>query len=907
MPQLVVRVLPSPPFPPLRTNQARRLLLPGLLVALVAWSLPLGAATTDYWHGASYDASVPTFESVLGHTPGERIVSHAELLRYLGALAEARPEQMKLWTYAQSWEGRDLVYAAIGSADTISRLDEIKDGMQRLAEPRTTSDDEAEQLIGDLPATVWLGYGVHGNEISSPDAALLTAYHLLASQGDEIVDGILEDALVLIDPLQNPDGRDRFVQAFRQSEGIVPDPDRITAEHDEPWPGGRTNHYLFDLNRDWFALTQPETRGRVQVLQEWYPLVFVDLHEMGGDSTYYFAPEAVPYNPHLASGQRASLELFGRNNAKWFDEYGFEYFTREIYDAFYPGYGASWPAYYGAVAMTYEQASPRGLVLERTDGDLLHFSDAVRHHFVASVSTAETTARNRERLLRDFREYRESAIAEGRSGDVREIVLVAGSDHSAADKLAALLVAQGVEVGRTRETKRACSQQVPAGSYVVDLAQPAKRFIRNMLDRQVSMDDEFLVEQERRRARNLPDQIYDVTAWSLPLQFGVDAVTCSSPSGLATDVVTDEWPRPGVVSGEDARVAYLVPWGTSAAGRLLASALRQDLVALSPDRPFVQNGRTYPAGTLVFKVEDNPDDLADRLRALAASTGAEVVGTNTSWVSAGVNWGSRQAVKLRPPRIAIAWDSPIASYSAGATRYVLERQFGYPVSVIRARTLAQSDLRRYQVLILPGSRGSLSSVFGESGARNLKEWVREGGTLIAWESALGYLASESVGLLSTERESLEVEGVEGPPGALLRSEEDYQQAIQPDEPSPDNVAGVLITARTDQEHWLAAGVAEELNVLYSGRSIYKPLKLDAGVNVATFAGADELLQSGYLWEENRQQLAYKPYVMLQSHGRGQVIALTADPTVRAYLDGLNVLLLNAVFRAPAHAQPLTWD
>jgi hypothetical protein len=868
------------------------------------------AATAQLWPGAEYDPAIPTFEQVLGHAPGEWIVSHAELLRYVEALVEAAPDRTGLWELGETWEGRRMVYLAVGSPANIARLDDIRAGMQALADPRATPSEQAERLIAELPAVIWLGYGVHGNEISSPDAALFTAYHLLASRGDATVDTIRENVLVLIDPLQNPDGRDRFVSSFRQSYGIRPDPDRLAAEHDEPWPGGRTNHYLFDLNRDWFALTQPEIRARVAALQQWWPLVFVDLHEMGGDSTYYFAPEAVPYNPHLAQDQRDSLELFGRNNAKWFDRYGFDYFTREIYDAFYPGYGASWPAYYGAVAMTYEQASARGLVLLRSDGDTLTFEDGVRHHFVASVSTAETAAAHREKLLRDFWDYRRTAIEEGRSNGVREIVLPWRGDTAAVDKLAGLLAMQGVEVGRATGTLRSCGVDYPAGSYRIDLAQPAKRLVRNLLDPEVLMDEDFVAEQERRRARRLGDQIYDVTAWSLPMQFGIEAARCATLGTGDTESVAPVLVREGTLREAQAPVAYLVPWGSAASSRLLLAALDEGLTPLSPDASFTQSGREYPAGTLVFKVDDHDADLGERLAALAERTGAEVIATPTSWVEAGVNWGSRQVVKLRPPRIALAWDSPVSSYSAGAARYVLERQYGYPVTVIRTDTLARADLRRYHVLILPDSfGGGYGRALGEDGARRIAEWVSAGGTLVAIGSAVDWAAGENAGLLATAVEpkaGTEDAGAEGGDGEILASEQDFRAAIQPEEERPDNVAGVLLRAKVDPEHWLSAGLPGVLHVLVSGREIFSPVPLDEGVNVAVYQGPNELLASGYLWNENRQQLAFKPFAISEPHGRGQVIGFTADPNVRAYLDGLNLIFLNAIFRGSAHASPLVW-
>ncbi|MGA9574203.1 MAG: M14 family zinc carboxypeptidase, partial [Lysobacterales bacterium] len=327
------------------------------LVLLTAFALMDYASASDdfvFWPDADYDPAIPGFETVLGYKPGEKITWHADAIRYFEALAAAAPDRITVTPYAKSWEGRTLVYVVVTSAENMLRIDAIKSNMQRLADPRKTTRSEAEDIIRNQPAVTWLSYGVHGNEISSTEASMLTAYHLLASRGDPRVPDIMRDTVVVIDPMQNPDGRDRFIHQFEIAEGLLPDPDRISAEHNEPWPGGRTNHYFFDLNRDWFIMTQPETRGRVRILQEWYPVAFVDAHEMGPDSTYYFAPEAVPYNPHLAADQRASLALFGKNNARWFDTFGLDYYTREVFDAFYPGYGASWPSYFGSIAMTYE-------------------------------------------------------------------------------------------------------------------------------------------------------------------------------------------------------------------------------------------------------------------------------------------------------------------------------------------------------------------------------------------------------------------------------------------------------------------------------------------------------------------------------------------------------------------------
>jgi len=868
----------------------------------------------EYWPDADYDPAIPTIEEVLGHEPGDRITWHSDAIRYFEALAAAAPERMSITEYARSWEGRELVYAVLSSPENMTRIVEIQSGMQALADPRTIDEDQAEEIIASQPAVTWLSYGVHGNEISSTDAAMLTAYHLLASRGDERVDDIMSNSVVVIDPMQNPDGRDRFIHGFEIAEGLVPDSDRLSAEHDEPWPGGRTNHYLFDLNRDWFIQTQPETQGRAAALLEWYPVAFVDAHEMGSDGTYFFAPEAIPFNPHLAEDQRNSLQLFGRNNARWFDEFGIDYFTREVYDAFYPGYGASWPSYFGSVAMTYEQASTRGLVFRQYDGVEVHYRDTVRNHFVTSLATAETVAVNRAQLLQDFYDYQVSAIEEGESEDVRAFLVPTQADQTAADKMAGLLSRQGVDVLRTTESFSACGVDYDTGSYVIRTDQPAKRFIRTLLDDEVPMEEDFLAEQEQRRADNLPDQIYDVTGWSLPLMFNIETNTCNRAPNVDGELVGTDLFVPGAVVGGEATVAYIVPWGTAAAARFMTTAMREGLTLKSNDLTFTNLGNEYPAGTLILDVADNPANLFATVTRLAAETGADVVAVNDSWVTDGPSFGSANVVRMNPPRVAMLWDEPTAAYSAGNTRFVIERQFNYPVTVIRTDRLRSADLSRYQVLILPlMSGGGYKGVLGEAGIENLKGWVNRGGVVISLGNATRFLADPDVDLLSIRREQAVIELEEVPEveqdsatvdGQYLTSIDEYEAQTIALEDDPYPVAGVLVRADVHPEHWLSAGVAPTLNVLVRGADVYTPVRIDEGINVARFQGPDDLVASGYLWEENRRQLAFKPFVVSEEQGAGQVIAFTQDPTVRAYLDGLNVILINAIFRGAAHARPV---
>lgn len=887
------------------------------LLLLLCMNLPLAMAQSPLWPQGDYDRSIPTVEDVLGYAPGQKITWTHDVRRYFDALAAAAPDRVLVRDYATSWEGRRLFYVVLSSAENIARADEIREATAQLADPAQTAPADAQSALESLPAVTWLAYGVHGNEISSTDAAMYTAYHLLASKDDERVPTILDETLVVINPIQNPDGRDRFIHRFETALGLEASADRRSAEHNEPWPSGRTNHYLFDLNRDWFIRTQPETRGHADAVRDWRPVVFVDLHEMGSDNTYYFAPEAVPYNPHLTADQRSSLELFGRTNASWFDRFGIDYFTREVYDAFYPGYGASWPAYFGSIAMTYEQASARGLKYRQYDGNVLHYQETVRNHFLTSMGTAQTVAANRREILNTFYRYQRTAVEEGWSEDIRAYVLHSERDQDALDRIGRLLAAQGARIERATREFQACGQRFAPGSLVINLDQPAKRLLRTLLDVHVPMDEDFVAEQERRRERNLDDEIYDITAWSLPLLFNVDSTSCAR--GVEAPVtVVDADTLSARTDIAEASVAYLVPWGERSAIRFLSRALRDGVALKTSDRALVNQGERYPAGTLIIDVADNGPDLNARVNRWARETGADVVAVSDSWVSDGPSFGSNKVQRMNAPAVAMAWDEPTDQYSAGNFRFVVERQFDYPVTPIRLEQLAAEDLDGFQVLVLPDvSDGGYESALGEEGVARLRNWIERGGVLLALGDATQLLTEEGSGLLPTRREyALEAhrdtdatkagsDGSEdqGRAPALQLTSDDYRSAIEARDSDPASLEGAFLRSTVDQEHWLGAGVAPEIYVLARHANSYRPLRLDEGVNVAAFAPADELLASGHIWESHRRRLALKPFVMAKSLGRGQVIAFTQDPTARAYQDGLNTLVANAIFRAAAHARP----
>ena len=821
----------------------------------------------------------------------------------------------------------------VGSPERIARLDAVKTDLQRLADPRGVAAGEQDRLVREAPVVVWLAHGVHGNEISSSDAALLEAYHLLAAQGDPGVETVLRDALVLIDPMQNPDGRARFVFQHLQGRAAAADPTPYNAEHDEPWPGGRSNHYLFDMNRDWFAQTQPETRGRIQVAREYWPHVNVDLHEQGGDNTYYFAPPADPLNPHITKSQIAAFDLFGRANGQRFDERGWPYFIREVYDSFYPGYGESWPIFQGSIGMTYEQASARGLSFARSDGTTLTYRDGVMHHFNAAIVTAVTAARNRERLVRDFLEYRRSAVAEGEKGPVREYVLVPGHDPSRAALLAKNLATQGIEVRRTTEAVKVGTREVPAGAYVISHAQPSGRLIRNLLDPHIPQPDDFIERQEARRARRQADQIYDITAWSLPLLYDVEVVTSAAPIGAKHEMLPTAYEAQAPVrSIAPGKVGYLVPWGSAAAG-LTADALAQGIRMHSVGGAFTLNGRRYPIGTALIRSSGNPADL----HGAAWCAGRQVRRGRRAH-----RYHVRRRRHLaRQQRNALPEGAPGAvgvghthAVAVGRLDAVHARAPFRPAGHRRARRLARPGeprrLRRHRAALRQlrgcGDRRRARAAEGLAARRRHVDHAGRSHPLghgRERRAARHQAAAEKREPGCTRRQAgagsvqgrwgrrsgsdrgdgwdrCEGSGRIGPETVPQSARFDYDAAIKPDRERPDAQPGAILRVIVDTDHWLSAGQDAESQTMIEGSRVFAPLRLNSGRNVGIYAAKDRLIASGLIWPENQDLLVQKAFLMHQPVGQGHVIAFAEDANYRAFSEATMLLFMNAVLLGPSY-------
>jgi hypothetical protein len=875
------------------------LLLAAVLCPAVAAAQPV-TAPLELSPGTRYDPAIPTLRQVLGYDHGEQITPPEDVPRYLRALAEAAPDRALLTEYARSWQGRPLWLFIIGNRERMARLDEIKAGRRALADPRGGSAADIDRLVREQPVITALLHSVHGNEISGVDAALAEAYHLLAAVGDPTVDLIMRESIVLIDPMQNPDGRARFIASNTHAHAATPDETPYAAEHDEPWPGGRSNHYLFDLNRDWFPQNHPESQGKVRFLLEWLPQVTVDLHEMGGESQYYFPPAAAPNTPNTTQAQRDWMVTFGRANAARFDERGFHYFIREIYDSFYPGYGASWPFFIGSLGKTFEMAGTRGLLYRRSDGTRLTYRDGVVRHFTAAIQTAATAAANRETMLRDFVEYRRSAIAEG---GTTEYVLAAGNDPLRAERLAELLAKNGLEVRRIEAPVKAGGRDVAAGSFIVPLAQPMGRLVKTLLDPHVSMGDEFIAEQDRRRKLRLPDQIYDITSWSLPLLYDVDVVVTNRPTGAKTSAwrpMVERDVAPVIVPG---KVGHVIPWGTG-----MASAMsdfgRAGITVRVAGAGFTLSGRQFGIGTALVRSDENREALRE-LSSIASRHGLEAVPVDAAWTDAGASLGSNHVRIVRTPRVLMLWDTPTQSLSAGWARFSLERRFNQPVTVVRGNSFGRARLTDYDVIILPA--GNYGSVLSGAVLDRVREWMRTGGTLITLGEASRWAAG--AGLLDTFTELRDgrpdrpaAQGAGAPGGDTARATPpdryDYDAAITPPRERPEATSGVIARVSMNMEHWLSSGTDGEIQVMVEGNRVFRPLTLDRGTNVGVYADEAHLVAGGLVWPEVRQQLARKAFLMHQPVGQGHIVAFAEDPNFRGFTEMTQMLLMNAVLFGP---------
>ncbi|MDP6685141.1 MAG: M14 family zinc carboxypeptidase [Candidatus Marinimicrobia bacterium] len=893
-----------------------------------------------------YRENVADPDSLWGFSLGSKPASHDEIITYFEYLDEEF-SNAKLYDCGKTYEGRRLVYLVITSEKNFSRLDSIRDNIAKLSDPRTIANSsEAKKIIAHTPAVSWMSYSIHGDELSGADAGVQLAFQLLA--GTDKYSRLIRDSLVVcIDPLQNPDGRTRFLAQMTQWNGFVVNFDTQSAHHRGNWPWGRGNHYLFDLNRDWFTQVHPESKGKVQAIMEWHPQLVVDGHEMGPLDTYLFNPPREPYNPFMPELIYKWWKIMSLEHSAAFDQNGWNYYTREWNEEFFPGYGSSWSIYTGAVGLLYEQAGVDGSQVLQRDGTVLTYRESVHHQFISSMANLITVADNRKDLLRDYYSEKHKSVY-AKPNRLKAFIFPKGKNVSIEKQFAETLIRQGIEVGQTLQTEKLkqavksdgtneTNIMIPKGSMLVRLDQPNHALVNAILSFDIRLKNSFLETERRQRLKHSESRMYETTAWSLPLAYGLEGYfTDHLPPIVTTKYVT--YPSPGMVFNPQPYFGYVIPNSDHNSYALLNVLLENHLKVWTAKKPFSINGNDFSSGTYLLRLNANPQLTTDFMQALALEFGVNIYGVNSGLVDSGPDLGGGEFHLLEIPKIALVGGSPTSYYSFGAAWHLLDSRINIPFSILEAESFSGADLRKYNVIVLPsswGGAGAYKRYFGENGIEKLKGWIEDGGTVIGLGSGSHYLTDSTVAVSSVRQKrqvlknlkdyekSLEfLKSAEVPEIDSLAVWEGKKQTKSTKQKEPefsmneikdkDELArklaprGMLMKANVDKEHWLSFGCGE-----YVIPMVNTSVALVGDEHVSTaarFAEENKLRISGLLWPEARERWAETVFASREGYGNGQVILFAVDPNFRGYFHNTERMFLNALFLGPGMGthQTIKW-
>lgn len=843
-----------------------------LTACLLVMSMSLAAqnpadarADMQYYlpQGVTYDPAVPTPEQALGMVPGEWHVRHDQLIRYMDAVAAAS-DRVAIERTGRSYENRELVMLTITSPDNHARLESIRQQHLQLATATEPVD------VSGMPVVLYQGYSVHGNEPSGNNAALLYVYHLAAARGADI-EAALENAIILVDPAFNPDGMDRFANWVNSRRAInIPSTDPHNLEHNEPWPGGRTNHFWFDLNRDWLPLQHPESIARIQNYYRWRPNVLTDHHEMGSDATFFFQP-GIPSRTHPITPARNQelTDAIGQYHARILEADQRLFYTRESFDDFYYGKGSTYPDVTGSVGILFEQASSRGHARE-TENGILRFPFTIQNQFLSSLSTLQGALALREELLT----YKQSFYEESRDlasrSPVKAYVFGDSADRASAYRMAEILRRHQVAVHELAEDLQVGDQQFEAGrAYVVPLEQDQYRLIESVFEQRTEFPDTLF---------------YDISAWTFPFAFNTPFAALErrqfNGALLGPPVRVDELPAGQLIGPNDAYV-YAFEWDEFYAPRALYRLLDAGVRARVATEPFTamtaSGAREFDYGTVL--VAAGPQDVSqDAIRELmqqaASEDGLSVYVLNSGLSQQGIDLGSRSHANLRKPEIAIVAGEGVRASEVGEAWHALDQKFDMPVSLLTIPRLRQADLSRYNVLVM--ASGNYAGVNAEA----IKSWVDGGGTLIVYKTALSWAAREelaSIKLIESEEEDTA-------PRAYADQVRDSGEQL---------ISGSIFNARLDLSHPMAYGYNTELIRVFRDNAQF--MEVAENPYATPLIYSENPLAAGYISAENLQKIAGTAAIVVSRHGNGRVIAMADNPNFRAFWYGTTRLFMNAVF------------
>ncbi len=817
-------------------------------------------------------AQLKSPEEFLGYQIGSRYTPHFKVVNYFNHVAAN--SNIKLEQYGETNEGRPLLLAFISSPENIKNLEAIRINNLRLA---NLSKDKAAAIEENAPAIVWLSYNVHGNETSSSEAAMLTLFALVDPSNTKTKEW-LKNTVVIIDPCLNPDGRDRYVNWFNSVTGIDMNPKRIAREHREPWPGGRTNHYNFDLNRDWVWQTQLESKQRIKMYIKWMPQVHVDYHEQGVNNPYYFAPAAEPFHEVITPWQRDFQTTIGKNHAKYFDKNGWLYFTKIRFDLFYPSYGDTYPIYNGSIGMTYEQGGiGGGLGVINSEGDTLTLADRVAHHFTTSLSTVEISSINAGRLIKEFHKYFNDAVNTG-VGEYKTYIIKKDTKNvERIEKLVQLLDNNGIEYGvGTGATAKGFNYisgkeeafTAGASDIVIPSQQPRSSMVKVLFEPKSKLSD---------------SATYDITAWSLPYAYGLN--TFATKEKLATGGV---WPAIVKVYNAETEYGYVLPWNGVKSVKVVGRLLQKGIVPRYAEQPFEINGNKFDRGAVIIIKTSNTkfgNNLWATVREVAEADNIRLYTITSGFVDKGFDFGSDMVHTIKPPRVALITGEGIGSNAAGEIWHFFESQLQYPLTLINVADMSRANWNEFDVIIMPD--GNYRFLGNKEELDNFKEWINKGGRVVALEGAVAQLAKAELGIKQkkTEETTKDKKDSASTYASLKNYEDRERDAISGTTP------GSIWKVKLDNTNPLAFGYPDYYYTLKQDDIVYEFMK--EGWNVGVIKKENQV--AGFVGATLQPKLKDGLLFGQLPMGNGCISYLADDVMFRSFWENGKLLLCNAVF------------
>ena len=897
----------------------------------------------------NYNDQIDKPSKFLDFNYGDRVASPSQISNAIIAWSK-QSNKLKVTEYARSHEDRPLYAIYISSEDNITKLDEIKKDVFMLSDARITKDSKAKKLIESLPAIAWMAYSIHGNETSGADAALGLIYHLIASNDPEI-ENMLASMVIIVDPMMNPDGRDRFTKSLEQYRGTAPNYDDQSLIHTGDWPYGRTNHYYFDLNRDWVYLTQPETQGRVALINEWKPQILVDAHEMGAQDTFMTGPAREPINKNMDRDLIKWGNVFAQDQGSEFDRRNWRFYTGEWHEDLYPGY-SFYVNFRGTLGILYEQSRMAEDGVRRPEGTIQSYKESVHHQFISSLTNLNTLLANSKAMYNDYWEARKLNVSKESKWANQTFVILPTKNSSRINTLADKLKSQNIETYTNKQNinvKNVLKQtgdiieefNIPAGSMIIPNRQPEAPLISAILEFDAEIDEDVLKKEREATLRDGSSIMYDTTAFNFTMMYGLEAVTATEyvkgnlslwePSSLEIEV--DDEAIMWIVDGED-------DLSVSFAARLM----EQDVQVRIVDKDISLSGKKLSRGSPVVIAMDNPKNskLVELIKNTAKNLNVSVTSLYTGFGPEELpDWGGRHFKLLNKPQIAILSHEGFSSYDVGVSWWSLDHHLGIRHSQLNTSMIGYADLRRYNTLIMPSGYRALN----QSEISVLKDWVKQGGTLIANNGSTRMLVSDnsisSIKDVSNSFENSHEYNIKLQREFLSKNisiDLDYvnnnkitSDISYPWEETENKIdtdtlkkrdkwqslfmpSGAFVSGRIDDKHWLTFGTIDTLPLLYSNfpvlmagsgsKAVIRVGELVNNTNEDIYktinwsdipSGNDlNIRMSGLVWPEASVRIANSAYLTQERYGKGQIILFSGEPNFRGSSLGTNRLWLNSI-------------